>query len=78
LEASLERLGLLAIALLRSDEAIEYLLSLIREEVGPIVRDAIKAFEVYRHDDTMVERVRAAALEREELDLQDALEEALG
>ncbi len=77
-DPDLARMGLLSIALLHSDEAIEYLLSLIREQAGPIVREAIAAFEIYRHDDTMVERVRATALKREELDLHNTLEKVLG
>ena len=53
--------ALLAIAMVRNEDAIEMLLGWVREEPGPTARDAIRAFEIYRNDERVVERVREAA-----------------
>ncbi len=76
-EPSLRRTGLLAIAMLRQDRAIEFLLSLIAEGIGPTARDAISALGLYRHDDAVCRRIRRAAEERTDIDLREAVAKAL-
>ena len=71
------RSALLAIAMHRSDDAIRWLLERVAQETGPLARDAIDAFEVYRNEEAMVERVRAAAA-REDVDLTGYVDEVLG
>ena len=73
----LGEVALMALAMLRSDPAIEYLLSLVASEPGPAAREAIAAFAIHRHDQSMRARVEAAA-RREDVDLDEALEEAFG
>ena len=71
-------MALLAAAMHRSDDAIEWLLGLVRTEPGPCARDAIGAFEVYRNEEAMVDRVRRAARERTDIDLMPTIESVLG
>jgi hypothetical protein len=71
-QTDLRRTALLAIAMLKHDEPIQFLLSLIREGDGPSARDAIAALAIYKHDDALVLRVRTAAARRD-LDLRAAL-----
>jgi hypothetical protein len=77
-DADRSRTALLAAAMHRSDAAIDWLLHLVRSEPGPMARDAIGAFEVYRNEEAMVQRVRRAAAERDDIDLTPTLEEVLG
>ena len=63
--------------MLRSEEALDWLLALIASEPGPIARDAIGAFEIYRNDERLVERVRKTVRERSDLDLTGKLNETL-
>lgn len=77
-DADLSRSALLAIAMQRSDAAIAWLLDLIRREPGPVARDAIGAFEVYRSEEAMVKRVRKVALARDDVDLGRHVEDVLG
>jgi HEAT repeat protein len=70
------RTALLAIAMLRHDQAIDFLLSVIAEGNGPNARDAIAALGLYRHDDTVGQRVRNAVERRRDLDLSAALVKA--
>jgi HEAT repeat protein len=76
-EPSLRRTTLLAIAMLKEERAIEFLLSLVREASGPAARDAIAALAVYRHDAALVVRIRGAAEDRTDIDLRRAVAEAL-
>jgi hypothetical protein len=76
-DADLSRSALLGVAMLRSEEALDWLLSLIASEPGPIARDAIGAFEIYRNDERLVERVRKTVRERSDLDLTGKLNETL-
>jgi hypothetical protein len=69
----LRRTALLAIAMLKHDVAIEFLLSLVAEAVGPTARDAIAALALYRHDDALAARVRRAAAARDDVDLRSAI-----
>ena len=74
----LSRTALLAIAMVRNEDAIEMLLGWVREEPGPTARDAIRAFEIYRNDERVVERVREAASGRSGAKLMPVFEEVLG
>ena len=74
--AELRRTALLAIATLRHDQALEFLLALIAEGTGPSARDAIEALAIYKDDVTLGERVRDTVERREDLDLSGALEKA--
>ena len=70
-EARAGRLGevaLLAIAMLRSDDAIGFLLQRIASEIGPEAREALAAMEIHRHDPALRERVEEAA-HRSDVDL---------
>lgn len=71
--ASSRRAALLAIALIRSDEAREFLLRLIAEDEGPAARDAIAALAIYRDDERMVTRVQQA-MQRSSVALQATFE----
>lgn len=64
--------ALLALAMLRTDAALDHLLHLIASEPGPIAREVIAAFEIHRHDPVIRERVEAAA-QRNDADLAAAL-----
>lgn len=75
-DPELRSTALLAIAMLRFDEAFEFLLSLVADAPGPVARDAIAALGTYRHDDALGARVRDAALGRGDADLRSALREA--
>ena len=75
-QPDLRRTALLAIAMLKHDQAIDFLLSLIADAPGPTARDAIKALGLYRHDDALRQRVCAVAKERVGADLSTAIAEA--
>lgn len=72
-DANLRRTALLAIAMLKRDEPIEFLMSLVSAANGPTARDAIRALAMYRHDDALVARVRDAAAQRTDVDLSRAI-----
>jgi HEAT repeat protein len=74
--ADLRRTALLSISMLKREEAFGFLLSLIATANAPTARDAISALRLYRHDDALVNRVRATAMERTDVDLSAALGEA--
>ena len=61
--------------MLRRDEAIAFLLDLVENEPGPIARDAIRAFDVFRSDERMIERLRKTLGARTDLDLLPFFEE---
>jgi HEAT repeat protein len=69
------RTALTAIAMLRHDQPIDFLLSLVGEAIGPTARDAITALALYRHDPALVERVRQVIAQRKDVDLAPALAE---
>jgi hypothetical protein len=71
----LVRVTLLAIAALRRDEAVDVLLSLARDEPGPLAREALSALASVGGD-ALYERARAVAEGRPEL--VDALARAFG
>jgi hypothetical protein len=65
------RTALLALAMLKRDSSIDFLISLIETGEGPTARDAIAALGLYRHDTALVERVRTAA-KRSDVDLNQS------
>lgn len=67
--------ALVAIATLRTDAALDYLLTQVAEASGEVARAAIEALAIYRHDDALRARVERAA-ERDDLDLGPTLDEA--
>lgn len=73
----LRRTALLAIAMIKHDAALEFLLSVIHTGRGPDARDAVAALAIFRHDETLVARVRDAA-KRKDVDLSAALDKAFG
>jgi len=72
----LRHTALLAIAMLRRDQPLEFLLSLVAEGSGLDARDAIAALGLYRHDDALRERVVDMVRRRKDVDLKKALAEA--
>ena len=75
-ESDLRRTALLAIAMLKHDEAIEFLLSLVATADGPTARQAIAALALYRHDGTLRQRVEYAVTQRSDVALQPAFAES--
>jgi HEAT repeat protein len=75
-DITLRRTALLAIAMLRRDQALDFLIGLINEANGPTAREAIAALAVYRHDDTVRQRVEACVTQRTDVDLRKAFAEA--
>lgn len=73
-DSGVRRTALLALAMLKRDEPIDFVINLIATGEGPIARDAIAALGLYRHDAALVERVRTAAT-RDDLDLSASLRE---
>jgi hypothetical protein len=69
----LRRSGLLAIAMLRHDEALEFLLSLVAEGKISQAEDAIAAHSIYRQDHRLWQRVCQLVEERGNADLLKAL-----
>jgi len=61
----------LAIAMLRSDEATAYLIAQVGQGRYDDACDAVDALAIYRHDDTIVQRVMEAAKSHEDADLLD-------
>lgn len=68
------RTALLAIAMLKLDEAIDFLLALVAEAPGPTARLALSALALHRYDAALVQRIRRAA-RRDDADLGRALAE---
>lgn len=75
-DPTLRRSALLAVAMLKQDEAIEFLLSLVRE--GPVLhaRGAIQALAVYRHDPKLRARVEAALGARDDATIRETFTES--
>ena len=76
-ERKLGETALVAMAMLRSDVAIDYLLHLVATEPGPVAREAIAAFAIHRHDEALRTRVEAAA-RRDDIDLTASMAETFG
>jgi hypothetical protein len=63
----LRRAALRAIASLRRDEAIEFLLSLVADEPVPAAREALDALASLGRDEALEDRVRTVTGSRPEL-----------
>ena len=74
---SVRRTALLALAMLKRDQSLDFLTDLIATAEGPTARDAIAALGLYRHDSALVERVHTAA-QRSDVDLAAAVSETFG
>ena len=68
--AELRRSGLLAIAMLRQDEALAFLLNLITEGKLSEAKDAVAALDLYRQDKALWQRISCAVELRADLDLR--------
>lgn len=68
-DAELRRSALLAIAMLRHDEALAFLLGLITEGKIPDAKDAIATLELYRQDGSLWQRVCEAIEQRGDTNL---------
>ena len=75
-DVTLRRTALLAIAMLRRDQPLDFLLSLIADANGPTAREAIAALAMYRHDDAVRQRVRECIDRRKDVDLRGAFADA--
>lgn len=69
LDPVLRRAELLSIAMLRHEQAIEFLLSLVADGAPSGGRDALAALEMYRHDEELWQRVRRLVDERGDVEL---------
>ena len=58
------RTGLLAIAMLRHDEPLDFLLSLVAEGITRDAKDAIAALSLYQKDEVLWQRVRQTTRQR--------------
>ena len=72
----LARVAVLAIASLRRDEAVDLLLSLAKDEPGPLAREALSALASVGGGDALYQRAKAVVEARPEL--TDALARAFG
>jgi HEAT repeat protein len=70
------RVALLAIALLRRDAALEYLLGLVRDGPPPLAAQAITALGIYKDDEALRKRVAEAAASRNEPRIAEAVASA--
>lgn len=77
-DPALRRTALLAIAMLKHDEAFDYLLTHVVESAPPHARDAIRALAVYRHDARVRAQVEAALDKRTDHTVRSSFEEAFG
>jgi HEAT repeat protein len=71
-DVALRRTALLAIAMLRRDQPLDFLLSVIKEANGPTAREAVAALAMYRHDDAVRQRVQDCVDRRKDVDLRAA------
>lgn len=70
LDPGLRRATLLAVSMLRSERAIEFLLFLIDDAPVAIANEAIQALEIYRHDEPLWGRVTVLAEARGDVNLR--------
>jgi len=68
----LRRTALLAVAMLRHEDALALLVTLVSEGTGPDARDALAALGTYRHDDALRARVESVVAARSDVDLRAA------
>jgi HEAT repeat protein len=76
-EQGLGDIALMAISMLRSDKALDYLLGLVETEPGPMAREVIEAFAIHRHSQGLMTRLKDAA-EGNRANLGDAIQEMMG
>jgi hypothetical protein len=69
-DPTLRRSALLAIAMLKHDDAIRYLLAHVAESAPLHAREAIRALAVYRHDARLRAQVEAAMQQRDDASLR--------
>ena len=67
------RTALLALAMLKLEEPLAFLLALVAEAPGPMARLAIEALALHRYDEALVQRVRSIAGARDDVDLSATL-----
>ncbi len=75
-DADRKRTLLLAIAMLRHDEPLTFLIDLIDESSRAV--EAIAALAMYRHDESLKERIKAAVARRDEASVTRAFGEHFG
>ena len=68
-DPDLRRTELLAIAMLRHEQAMDFLLSLVADAAPAHAHDAIAALEMYRRDQELWGRVERLVAAREDVDL---------
>jgi len=78
LDAEFKKILLLPIALIRSDEALDFLLDVVRDEHRDKAVAAVAALDLYGEDETQRERIRRAVEEREDAAVADAFEQTFG
>jgi hypothetical protein len=77
-DPALRRSALLAIAMLKHDDALLYLLTHVSESAPPHARDAVRALGVYRHDPRLRSRVETAVQQRQDPTLRSVFMETFG
>ena len=70
------RTALLAIAMLRHDDAMDFLLSLLADHPPAIARQVIDVLKIYRNDESLERRIREIAAQRDDPELTRAIHEA--
>jgi HEAT repeat protein len=77
-DKDLRRAGFLALAMLRREDAFDFLLEIVREGTAAAAREAVAALAAQRGDASLEQRVRAAAATRDDADLGAAIARAFG
>ncbi|MFN8644001.1 MAG: HEAT repeat domain-containing protein [Candidatus Binatia bacterium] len=77
-DADLRRTALLAIAMLKTEAALDHLLGLVADAAAPHATAAIAALALYRHDARLHARVAAALAARRDPALERAFGETFG
>jgi HEAT repeat protein len=77
-EPDLRRTALLAIAMLRQDQPLDFLISLIAKGRNLDAHDAVAALDLYRQDALLWRRVREAAQQRGDAELMAIVEPVSG
>lgn len=72
----LRRVAALAIAMLRSDDSMRYLLGVVRDEATGAAVEAVTALAIHKHDPGVRARVGDAVAERDEPSVGEAFERA--
>jgi HEAT repeat protein len=77
-DPTLRRTALLAIAMLKSDTAMQVLLTHVADGAPPHARDAMHALAIYRHDPRLRAQVEAALARRSDRSLRAVFDETFG